>query len=166
MQIWQSVNRRIYAMYRHAKSVDWCQCCQWGVSLTDFESSANFFGNYDTPKVVHSSDNSCCGARHLPASTVLLGICRPLPLAQVAWLRHRRRSHRFPVAFIYLSPFLVGNAFMHSVERINPFPTTIILQITLLVSVKERRLYRHIYFLCWLWYNYIELHFRSLLWKQ
>ena len=27
---------------------------------------------------------SCCGARHLPASTALLGICRPLPLAQVA----------------------------------------------------------------------------------
>ena len=26
----------------------------------------------------------CCGARHLPASSVLLGICRPLPLAQVA----------------------------------------------------------------------------------
>ena len=27
---------------------------------------------------------SCCGARHLPASTALLGICRPQPLAQVA----------------------------------------------------------------------------------
>jgi len=28
--------------------------------------------------------SSCCGARHLPASSALLGICRPLPLAQVA----------------------------------------------------------------------------------
>ena len=25
----------------------------------------------------------CCSARHLPASTALLGICRPRPLAQV-----------------------------------------------------------------------------------
>ena len=28
---------------------------------------------------LNSSDNSCCGARHLPASTALLGICRPRP---------------------------------------------------------------------------------------
>ncbi|MBR5022538.1 MAG: hypothetical protein IKY18_04995 [Oscillospiraceae bacterium] len=27
---------------------------------------------------------SCCGVRHLPVSTVLLGRCRPRPLAQVA----------------------------------------------------------------------------------
>ena len=28
---------------------------------------------------------SCCGVRHLPASSVLLGSCRPRPLAQVAY---------------------------------------------------------------------------------
>jgi len=33
---------------------------------------------------LYSSNNPCCGARHLPASTALLGICRPRPLAQVA----------------------------------------------------------------------------------
>ena len=71
-------------MYRPAESVDWCQCCQQGVTLADFECSSDFFRNNNTPKVVHSSDNPCCGARHLPASTALLGICRPLPLALVA----------------------------------------------------------------------------------
>ena len=50
---------------------------------------------------------SCCGARHLPASTALLGICRPQPLAQVASSAVRQRSHRSPVAFIYLSPFTI-----------------------------------------------------------
>ena len=95
-------------MYRHTKSVNRCQCCQQGVTLPNLEGSSDFFGNDDSPQVIYSSDNPCCGARHLPASTALLGICRPRPLAQVACLRHRRRSHRSQVAFIYLSPFLVG----------------------------------------------------------
>ena len=42
----------------------------------------------NTSRGVHSRRRrekfSCCGARHLPASTALLGICRPRPLAQVA----------------------------------------------------------------------------------
>ena len=38
-----------HAMYRPTESVDWCQCCQQGVSLTDFESSSDFFGNHNTP---------------------------------------------------------------------------------------------------------------------
>ena len=34
--------------------------------------------------IVHLTPHSCCGARHLPSSTALLGICRPRPLARVA----------------------------------------------------------------------------------
>ena len=71
-------------MYRPTKPVHRCQCCQQGVSFTDFKSSSNLLGNHNSPQIIHSSDNPCCGARHLPASTVLLGICRPRPLAQVA----------------------------------------------------------------------------------
>ena len=71
-------------MYRPAESADWCQCCMRGVTFTDAEGASDFFGNHNTTKVVYPSNNSCCGARHLPASTALLGICRPRPLAQVA----------------------------------------------------------------------------------
>ena len=73
-----------HTMYRPAESALWCQCCQQRVALPYLEGSPNFLRDHDSPQIVHSSDNSCCGARHLPASAVLLGICRPLPLAQVA----------------------------------------------------------------------------------
>ena len=55
-----------------------------GGSFSNLEGASNFFGNHNTPKVVNRLYNPCCGARHLPASTALLGICRPRPLAQVA----------------------------------------------------------------------------------
>ena len=63
---------------------------------------------------------------------------RLLTFAPIITEESTRRT--MPVAFIYLSPFPVGNAFMHSTERINPFPT-IILQITLLVSVNKAEIY-------------------------
>ena len=107
-------------MYRQAKSVDWCQCCQQGVSLTDFQCSSDFFGNDNTPQIVYASYNPCCGARHLPASTVLLGICRPLPLAQVA----PAATGGAPIA-----PQLLSYIYL------------LILQITFALFVKERRLY-------------------------
>ena len=69
---------------RSFELLDRCKCCQRGGSFSNLEGSSDFFGNHNTPQIVHSSDNPCCGARHLPASTALLGICRPLPLAQVA----------------------------------------------------------------------------------
>ena len=47
-------------MYRPVKSVDWCQCCQWGVTFPNLEGSPNFFGNHDSPQIVHSSDNASC----------------------------------------------------------------------------------------------------------
>ena len=95
-------------MYRPTEPINRCQCCQQGVAFTDFEGSSDFFGNDDPSQIVHSSDNPCCGARHLPASTALLGICRPRPLAQVAVSAVRQHSHRSPVAFIvYLSPFTI-----------------------------------------------------------
>ena len=34
-------------MYRHTESVDWCQCCMRGVSLTDAQGAADLFGNHD-----------------------------------------------------------------------------------------------------------------------
>ena len=35
-------------------------------------------------KTISSRRAYCCGARHLPASTSLLGVCRPRPLAPLA----------------------------------------------------------------------------------
>ena len=140
-------------MYRPAKSVNRCQCCQQGVAFSNLEGSSDFFGNDDSPQVIDPSYNPCCGARHLPASTALLGICRPRPLAQVAVSAVRQRSHRSPVAFIvYLSPFCIcrgrrprrpAKTFPSSHDGLSWAPApTIILQITLLVSVNGRRLYR------------------------
>ena len=47
-------------MYCPAELVDWCQCCQQRVSLTDSHSAADFFGDNNTTKVVYSSHNTCC----------------------------------------------------------------------------------------------------------
>ena len=47
-------------MYRHAKLVERCQRCQQGVALADFQSASDFFGNHDSPQIVHSSDNASC----------------------------------------------------------------------------------------------------------
>ena len=47
-------------MYRPAKLVDWCQCCQQGVSLADAQSAANFFRNDDSSQIVNTTDNACC----------------------------------------------------------------------------------------------------------
>ena len=95
-------------MYRPAKSVDWCQCCQQRVAFSNFEGFSDFFGNYNTPAFLNTAYNPCCGTRHLRWLSKAFLICRPRPLAQVACLRHRRRSHRSPVAFIvYLSPFTI-----------------------------------------------------------
>ena len=35
-------------------------------------------------KKVNNSPSYCCGARHLPSSAALLGICRPQPLATLS----------------------------------------------------------------------------------
>ena len=37
-----------------------CQCCMRGVTLTDAKGSSDFFGNNDSPQIVHSSDNASC----------------------------------------------------------------------------------------------------------
>ena len=47
-------------MYRPTESVDWCQCCQQGVSFPYAEGTADFFGDDDSAEVVHSSDNAGC----------------------------------------------------------------------------------------------------------
>ena len=47
-------------MYCPAESVDWCQCCMRGVSLTDAKGSANLLGDHDSSQIVHSSDNAGC----------------------------------------------------------------------------------------------------------
>ena len=52
------------------------------MSPTSFQLLYSAILNYTVP--VRLEPTPCCGARHLPASTALLGICRPRPLAQVA----------------------------------------------------------------------------------
>ena len=47
-------------MYRPAKSVDWCQCCQQGVTLTDAQGASNLLRNHNSPQIIHSSDNASC----------------------------------------------------------------------------------------------------------
>ena len=47
-------------MYRQTKPVDWCQCCQQGVTFPYFQSSSDFLWDYNPPQIVHSSDNTCC----------------------------------------------------------------------------------------------------------
>ena len=146
-------------MYRQTKSVDWCQCCMRGVSLSYAEGSSDFFGNHNTPQIVHSSDNSCCGA-----------LCAPwrerLRCTQTAATRsgrssrHRRRSHRSPSCFLIsfsfsahrLPPALVREVAARRADGGSKTPPvsfadspllkagakaapTIVLQITLLVSV-------------------------------
>ena len=91
-----------------------CKCCMRGVAFPNLEGSSNFLWNYNTPEVIHPTDNPCCGARHLPASTALLGICRPRPLARVA----PPATGGAPIA-----PQLLSYIYL------------LILQITLLVSV-------------------------------
>ena len=47
-------------MYRPAKPVDRCQCCQQGVALANAEGAADFFGDNNSSQIVHSSDNAGC----------------------------------------------------------------------------------------------------------
>ena len=48
----------VKTMYRHTKLVDWCQCCQQGVTLTAGSGSSDFFGDNNSSQIVHSSDNA------------------------------------------------------------------------------------------------------------
>ena len=47
-------------MYRKAKPVEWCQCCQQRLAFTDSHCSSNFFGNNNPSQIIDSSNNSCC----------------------------------------------------------------------------------------------------------
>ena len=47
-------------MYRPAKEVDWCQCCQRGVALADAEGAADLFGDHDAAEVVDTANNASC----------------------------------------------------------------------------------------------------------
>ena len=47
-------------MYRHAKFVDWCQCCQQRVAFSNLEGSSDFFRNHNSPQIVHASYDNCC----------------------------------------------------------------------------------------------------------
>ena len=47
-------------MYRPAKLVERCQCCQQGVALPDAQGSSDFFWDDDSAQIVHSSDNASC----------------------------------------------------------------------------------------------------------
>ena len=155
-------------MYRHAKPVDWCQCCQWGVALPDAEGSSDFFWNDDSPQIIHSSDNSC--GFHISFSFYRCCSAPKAPLCKGGWqkslisdwgivlvgtlqsLRHglRRATPRPLLSASQTFSPLTGKSAIYTREAFRP---TIILQITLLVSVNWRRLYRKIYFFKSLWYN-------------
>ena len=49
-----------HTMYRNAKPVDWCQCCQQRVALSYSHGSSDLLGDDHTPKIVDSADYSCC----------------------------------------------------------------------------------------------------------
>ena len=49
-----------HTMYRQAKSVERCQCCQQRVALSYPHSAADFFRYNVSPKVINSSDNASC----------------------------------------------------------------------------------------------------------
>ena len=86
-------------MYRHTKSVDWCQCCIWGVALTDGSGSSDFFGNYNSPQIVHMSYDTC---RFHIFSPFLMGNALPFGEGASAGggrgnlFRPRLRSATFP----------------------------------------------------------------------
>ena len=52
----------IHTMHSPTESVDWCQCCPQRGSFSNFEGPSHLFGNHNTPEVVHTTNNSCCGA--------------------------------------------------------------------------------------------------------
>ena len=121
-------------MYRPTKLVDWYQCCTRGIAFPNAKCAADFFGNDNSPQIVHSSDNAC--SFHISFSFS----AHPLPPALVREVAARRAdggSKTPPVSFADSPLFKAG-------AKAAP---TIILQITLLVSVNKRRLYRRIYFL-------------------
>ena len=152
-------------MYRPAESVDWCQCCQWGVAFTDFQRSSNLLGDhtpqsstlltmpvafiYLSPFTIHLT-----GGRLPPLHfEMLVRACRggyqppdKAPLCKGGWQKSLISDwgivlYRYPT----IPPSRLRRAI--SLCTREAFVPTIILQITLLVSVKGRRLYRKIYFL-------------------
>ena len=96
----------------------------YGIALADAKGTADFLGNDDAARIVHSSYNSSCF--HISALLTIYD-CRTIPVAVPGifvggkrlphlptaatrsgrFSRHRRRSHRSPVAFIYKSLLVV-----------------------------------------------------------
>ena len=46
-------------MYRHAKQVERCQCCMYGITLPDAQGAANFFGNDDSAEIIYPVCTLC-----------------------------------------------------------------------------------------------------------
>ena len=107
------------------ESVDWCQCCQQGVALDD------------------------AGCFHISFS---FSAADKAPLCKGGWQKSLISDWGI-VLYRYLTippSRLCRATSLCTREALVP---TIILQITLLVSVKARRLYRRIYFLILLCYD-------------
>ena len=68
-----------HIMYRPAKSVDWCQCCMRGVTLTDAEGSADLLGNDDSAEIIDTSYNTGC--LHISVLLIIILIRRIIPVA-------------------------------------------------------------------------------------
>ena len=101
-------------------------------TLTDFECSSDFFGNYNTPEVINTTDNTC---RFHISFSFSAGCKASLVQREVA----ARRADGGIVFVIYCNP-PVSSADSPLV-RGGLFSPTIILQITLLVFVNTRDLY-------------------------
>ena len=113
-------------MYRYTKPVDWCQCCQQGVSLADFQGSSDFFGNHNSPQIVHPTNNSCCFHISFSFSAASLG-----PLFEGAGTAKAVTggvSHR-----TYDTPSVICSANATSLKEGGKATPTFVLQITLLV---------------------------------
>ena len=141
-------------MYRPAKSVDWCQCCMRGVAFTDFECASNLFGDEDSPQIVNSSYDTCClhisfsfsaRAQSLPCiKAAPAGAFRSATAQRAALGAEMRWLPAEQTEGLSLSTSCnppVSSADSPLYTR-GPFPVpTIILQITMLLFVKEERLY-------------------------
>ena len=71
-----------HTMYRKAKPVERCQCCQQGVAFAYTHSSSYFFRDNDSSKVVDPKNNPCCF--HIYKNLLDLQICN------VSICKHRR----------------------------------------------------------------------------
>ena len=121
-------------MYRPTKPLKWCQCCLQGVTFSNLEGSSNLLGDHNSPQIVHPTDDTSSlhsiffsFSAALPKNRVILsGAATGCAVEESA--PQKRTVPSTPLRF----------AQDDSGSR---YPPTIILQITLLESVKQGESY-------------------------